>query len=137
MTGTAAYSQMNGSVERYITETTYSPDVSETSILSYISSDSDIPLDRPAGLALAADGDELVITDNSNGGTIRIPVKDGTAEIWNVAPTPAGGKYRLLRSGKPVADGTVYPTGQLRMIRTYGDAFNIRDKGGWPAWAVR
>lgn len=89
MTGTAAYSQMNGSVDRYITETTYSPDVSETSILSYISSDSDIPLDRPAGLALAADGDELVITDNSNGGTIRIPVKDGTAEIWNVAPTPA------------------------------------------------
>ena len=105
--------------------------------ITCFSADSDIQLDRPAGLALAADGDELVITDNSNGGTIRIPVKDGTAEIWNVAPTPAGGKYRLLRSGKPVADGTVYPTGQLRMIRTYGDAFNIRDKGGWPAWAVR
>ena len=45
MAGETAYSQMNESVERYITETTYPPDVSGTAILSYFSVDSDIQLD--------------------------------------------------------------------------------------------
>lgn len=125
------YSQENASVRKYIAETVYEPSISGTVIEDYVSDNSSEHFDQPAGLVIETDADELIVTDNSNGGTVKILVKDGKAEIYNIAPASAGGEAVALRNGTPVGKVRIFPAGQLRMIKMCGDAFNIRDIGGW------
>lgn len=125
------YSQENAAVKKYINETVYMPSVSGTVIENYLSDNAARLLDQPAGTVIETDADELLVTDNSNGGTVKIPVKNGKAEIYNIAPTAVGGEAVAVRNGTAVGKVSLFPTGQLRMIKMCGDAFNIRDIGGW------
>ena len=125
------YSQENAAVKKYINETVYMPSVSGTVIENYLSDNSARLLDQPAGTVIETDADELLVTDNSNGGTVKIPVKNGKAEIYNIAPTAVGGEAVAVRNGTAVGKVSLFPTGQLRMIKMCGDAFNIRNIGGW------
>lgn len=122
------YSQVNKTAEKFM-ETCYSPsDMSNSEIGKYSAVVNGRRQDEPFGVIIDADGDEIEVL--SSGRRLRTKIKGGKAAIYNIPPTKDGAEYLILRSGVVVSHGKLYPTGKLRMIRSGGKPFNIRDLGG-------
>lgn len=127
------YSQRNTVAGQFIDNVVYSPsDYTVSSIATYANQSTDYAKSKPFGCTLNLPAGELIIVDNSNGGTFSEMITEGEHTIYNITPTAEGGEFIVVNNGKVVLTGHLIPTGALRMIYNEAELFrNCRDLGGW------
>ena len=139
-TVTERYQQMNPALKGYMDNVTYDPsDYSNSSVQSYvdIATDGGYRGDQPLGqdVTLSTSGTYSIIDCAADQvmDSIKSP---STFTQYNVTPSSKN-FFVHVNNGDIVQTGALYPSGQLRMIKTdttYGTTFksgNVRDLGGW------
>lgn len=127
------WNQIPTAVKNFLDNVTYDPsDYAVSNIATYANQSTDYPKSKPFGCTLTLPAGELIIIDNSNGGTFRKTITAGANTIYNIAPTVDGGDFIVVNNGEIVQTGHLLPTGALRMIHNEAELFrNCRDLGGW------
>lgn len=124
----AAFSQTNPIVAQYMAEVTYSPsDYSASQMLSYVYTETDYEKGHPVGYGVnISEGGELHLADELS--VVKTPSAVGKNALYNAVPNGIAHWWNTV-DGNVTQNGTVRPTGQVRMIKT--TANNVRDLGGW------
>lgn len=124
----AEFSQMNPIVKSYMESVTYDPsDYTVSHILSYSYAETGYTKWFPAGydVNLNANG-ELHLADEIS--VVKKASSAGVNTLLNAIPNKVAHWWNTV-NGNVKQNGTIKPTGQVRMINT--TASNVRDLGGW------
>lgn len=123
------FSQVNPKVTEYMSEVTYSPtdNYSTSKVLTYSSVETDYEKGHPVGYdTTIAVGGELYLADDISVTKRQSTV--GVNTLYNALPNSIAHWWNTV-GGNVTQNGTIKPTGQVRMIKT--TANNMRDLGGW------
>ena len=123
------FSQMNPIVTQYMKEVNYSPDDYSTSAMfQYSYAETDYEKSHPVGYDVdITQSGELHLADDLS--VIKMQSYVGTNTLYNAIPDVISHWWNAV-DGNVTQNGTIRPTGQVRMINTV--ASNVRDLGGWP-----
>ena len=124
----AEFSQMNPIVAQYMAEVTYSPsDYSASQVVPYLYTETDYEKGHPAGYGVnITQSGELHLADELS--VVKTPSVVGANMLYNAVPNDIAHWWNTV-DGNTTQNGTIKPTGQVRMIKTA--ASNVRDLGGW------
>ena len=122
------FSQMNPIVTRYMNEVVYdSSDYTVSQILPYSYTETDYTKWHPTGFDVKiANSGELHLADDLS--VIKSVSNVGVNNLSNAIPNSIAHWWNTV-DGNVKQNGTIKPTGQVRMIKT--TANNVRDLGGW------
>lgn len=124
----AEFSQMNPLVAEYMANVTYDPsDYTVSQILSYSYTETDYTKWFPVGYDVNLnDSGELHLADEIS--VVKKASSAGVNTLLNAIPNEVAHWWNTV-NGNVKQNGTIKPTGQVRMINT--TASNVRDLGGW------
>lgn len=124
----AEFSQMNPLVAEYMANVTYDPsDYTVSQILSYSYTKTDYTKWFPVGYDVNLnDTGELHLADEIS--AVKKASSAGVNTLLNAIPNEVAHWWNTV-NGNVKQNGTIKPTGQVRMINT--TASNVRDLGGW------
>lgn len=124
----AEFSQMNPLVAEYMANVTYDPsDYTVSQILSYSYAETDYTKWFPVGYDVNLnDSGELHLADEIS--AVKKASSAGVNTLLNAVPNEVAHWWNTV-NGNVKQNGTIKPTGQVRMINT--TASNVRDLGGW------
>jgi len=122
------FSQMNPIVAKYMAEVTYfPPDYSASQILPYIYTETEYEKGHPTGYDVdILESGELHLADSLS--VVKTQSAIGANTLCNAIPNEVAHWWNTV-DGNTTQNGTIKPTGQVRMIKT--TANNVRDLGGW------
>lgn len=132
------FEQMNASVKAFIENVDYTDAAENVShIDEYAGVSTAYRKDHPVGYDISVNDGKMVVTDIETEKVKASNVDVGTYQLINLAPTVEGSIYANESADHEIVKvGKVFPTGQLRQIKTiasnpYLGATNVRDIGGW------